>query len=360
MAPIVLAYSGGAASTNALRWLVKAAGAPVVTMTADLGQGADLADVRARSLGEGAVRAHVVDARDTLARDFVLPSLRAQALGEHGSPRVLALTRPLLARTLVEVARIEGAATVAHGCAPRDAARLGRLVSALDGALRVVSCDAAGTADLADQPPSLRPSAPLVPRLEADRVDINLWGRIVGSARLADAWQELPESVHALTKAPASRPLQPATVEIGFARGEPVALNGVSMPLGELVESLSFMAGEHGVGRLDWVKRRGDGTLTRVVVEAPAALVLHRAHAELQRLVSPDSHSAVARAVSSAYAGLIDAGEWFSPFRRALDAFADTMQESVTGRVRVRLFQGHADITALAAEAVSQQEPATP
>ena len=347
---IVLAYSGGAASARALSWLVRSANAEVVALIADLGQGGDLAEVRTRALAGGAVRAHVLDARDEFARDFVLPTLKAQALWDGRYPMVAAIARPLLARKLVEVARIESATTVAHACAPRDEARLRHTVVSLDRTLTVIAC---ASADELPAPGFGRPTPDSrlpTPDPIPDRVDRNLWGRIVGSPGLADAWHEVPEAVYADTRPAARWPAQPAVVEIGFARGVPVSVNGITMPLAELFENLSFMAAEHGVGRLDRVKPRPDGSRTRVIVEAPAAVVLHAAHADLQRLVSSDSTASFTRVTSAAYTGLVDAGEWFSPLRRALDAFTDTIQEEVTGRVRVRLFQGHCDVLARAVE----------
>jgi argininosuccinate synthase len=153
-------------------------------------------------------------------------------------------------------------------------------------------------------------------------------------------WSEPPEDIYTLTKAPAECPDEPAYVEIAFERGVPAALNGVAMPIVELIGSLGTIAGAHGVGRIDMVENRLVGIKSREVYEAPAAVALHAAHAELQKLVTTRDLDRFARTVSIQYADIVYNGLWFTPLRHALDAFVDKVQERVTGVVRLKLFKG--------------------
>jgi argininosuccinate synthase len=170
--------------------------------------------------------------------------------------------------------------------------------------------------------------------------DSNLWGRSIECGVLEDPWTEPPEEIYTLTKAPAECPDEPAYVDIAFERGVPVALNGVTMPLVELIGTLSTIAGAHGVGRIDVVENRLVGIKSREVYEAPAALALHAAHKELQKLVTTRDLDRFARTVSLHYADIVYDGLWFTPLREALDAFVNQVQERVTGVVRLKLVKG--------------------
>ncbi|MEY4634912.1 MAG: hypothetical protein RJA55_710 [Acidobacteriota bacterium] len=339
--PIVLAYSGGLRSTVAIAWLGDQHAAGVVAVTLDLGQPTDLAEIRDRALAAGAVRAHVIDAREEFVRDFAWPALRADAMGEGRHPMATALSRPLIARKLMEIARIEGATVVAHGASGRDRLRLDRPLGTLEPSLAAIACaDDMTVAQVNEYAGRLGMSTPID---GAERVDANLWGRTVGRPA-DDGSAEPPESAFALTRPLAQTPGEPATVALTFERGTPTGINGVTMTPAELVESLSTIAGEHGVGRFDRVKSRGHGSRARVLHEAPAAAVLHHARRELERLASSDSLNRFQPAVSAAYAGVLGSGEWFGPLRQGLDAYASATQEGVSGTVRVKLFKGDTHI----------------
>jgi argininosuccinate synthase len=171
-------------------------------------------------------------------------------------------------------------------------------------------------------------------------VDANLWGRAIQYGAIDDPWTEAPEDVYTLTKAPKECPDEPAYVEISFENGTPVAINGVEMPILELIGSLGIIAGAHGVGRIDMVENRLLGIKAREIYEAPAAVVLHAAHKELQKMVVTTAVDRFSRAVSLQYADTIYNGLWFAPLRDALDAFIDKVQERVTGVIRMKLFKG--------------------
>ena len=328
---VVLAYSGGARSNASIPWLADKHRAEVVTVTLDLGQSGDMNEIRSQALGAGAARAHVLDAREEFARDIVLPSLKAGALSDTRYPMATALTRPLIAKTLVQIAAIENAAHVAHGAIGRDRRRLAQPIATLNPTLKEIACaeDAGFAAKTGDG------SSP--------RVDDNLWGRTIGR-RGDDGSAEPDESLFKVTKRLDDAPVKPAHVEIEFERGAAIGINGVTMRLGELIESLQTIAGEHGVGRLDRIKVKPDGTRSRAFYEAPAAVVLHLAHAELWRYVSSESQQRFDTAVSAAYVEAIDRGEWFDPLRTGLDAYVNATSEQMTGTIRVRLLKGGAQV----------------
>ena len=328
---IVLAYSGGARSSAAIEWLGDQHRADVVTVTLDLGQSAELAEIRERALSAGAVRAHVLDKREEFARDIVLPSLRAGALSDTRYPMATALSRPIIAATLVEIAAIENASIVSHGAVGRDRRRLSQPIATLNPALTEIACaEAVGFMDrLAEQAPP------------AYRADDNLWGRSIGCRNDAGAL-EPDEAAFRLTRRFDATISQPAYVDVQFERGAATGINGVPMRFVELIESLSTIAAEHGVGRLDRIKVRADGRRSRALYEAPAAVVLHLAHAELWRYVSSESQQRFDTAVSAAYVESIDRGEWFDPLRTGLDAYVDATSQQMTGTIRIRLFKGAA------------------
>jgi argininosuccinate synthase len=339
--PIVMAYSGGFRSSVAVPWLADKYAADVVTVTLGLGQSTDLLETRDRALAAGAVRAHVIDVRDEFVRDFVMPSLRADALSDGRYPMATALSRPVIARQLVEIARIEGAATVAHAAAGRDGARLQHAVRSLDGVAQAVACAAEMTAAQVSEYASRIGVS--MPPAGADRVDDNLWGRTVGRPS-DDGSAEAPDSAFTRSRPLAQAPETPAIIELTFERGTPTGISGVTMTAVELLESLATIAGEHGVGRFDRVKNRADGRRSRVIYEAPAAAVLHFARRELERLSASESLNRFSPEVSAAYAGVLGRGEWFGRLRQALDAYVSATQEAVSGTVRVKLFKGDAHI----------------
>ena len=344
MERIVLAYSGGLDTSVAIAWLAEKYDAEVIAVTLDLGQGRELTDVRERALAVGAVRAHVLDVRDEFARDYILPALQAGALYEDRYPLATALGRPLIARKLVEVARMEGARTVAHGCNGKanDELRLELGVRALDPSMRILApARSWGMSRQEEIEYAKARRIPIPSTIDSPyTVDTNLWGRSIERGGLDDTWQESPEDIYALTRSPQSCPNEPAYVEVEFDRGVPIKANGVEMPLVELIESVEIIAGAHGVGRIDMVENATTGMKSREIYEAPAAVVLHTAHRELEKLVIPRDLERLAHDLGRAYADLAYNGRWFSLTREAIDAFTQTIQPRVAGAVRLKLFKG--------------------
>lgn len=350
MERIVLAYSGGLETSVAIPWLADRYRAEVVTVSIDIGQGKELDDVRERALAIGAVRAHVVDAREEFARDFILPALQAGALYDGRSPLATALSRPLILKHLVNIAHIEGAMAIAHGCAGKindnDQVRIEVLARALDPDIRILaparewnlgSAGVVGYARARGIPVPVTPETPY-------STDTNLWGHSIAGGIVEDPRQDPPEEIYRLTKSPADAPDTPAIVDIEFLRGMPTKINGVGMSLVELIQSLETIAGVHGVGRIDMVENYLAGAKSREVYEAPAAVVLHTAHRELQTIVTPRDLERLTTDLSVKYADLVYNGQWFTPTREAIDAFMASVQQRVSGSIRLKLFKGESRV----------------
>ena len=308
---VVVAYGGSLDTAAASATLSSRTGAEIVTVTLDLGQGADLEQVREHALAAGAVRAHVVDARRELAADVIRPALVGGAF--DASAHAVAVTRPVIARHLVAVARMEGAAAVAHGAVGADRVRLERLLATLAPELAIHA--------LADED--------IV--LNGDTVAQHLWARVVTGMAVADR----PESLYARTSTPAALAAHPAVVALTLDRGVPVAVNGVPLDLDALVEVIDTIAGDHGVGRFE---ETGDGVSS--LIEAPAAVVLGAASRELAAAALPADLVALRAHVASAYGTLITDGGWHTPTRAALDAFAGACADALTGTVTLELAGG--------------------
>jgi argininosuccinate synthase len=323
---IVLAYSGGPATSVAIPWLASRHNAEVITITLDLGQARELAAVRERALALGALRAHVIDAREELVHDFIEPGFRAGLFVEGQLERTVQLAQPLIARRLVEMARMEAAATVAFGGA--NSAALTAMIIALDPALKVIPLleDAEFTAD--DLASRARQFNVQVPPAGSGHVDATIWGRVV---RLPAGVER--DGAFTLTRPAGESPSAPAVVDVDFVAGLPVRTNGVEMSLAEMIESLETIAGAHGVGR--------DITpAADIVVEAPAALVLQTAHQVLEATALGGDLATMKKHLATVYGDLLTSGRWFSDVREAIDGFVDVLRPRVTGRVRLRLLRG--------------------
>ena len=341
---IVLAYSGGLETSVAIPWLAEKYRAEIVTVTMDIGQGKELDDVKERALASGALRAHVLDLREEFARDFVLPALQAGAVYEGRYPLATALGRPLIAKHLVHLAHIEGATAIAHGSTGQgnDQVRMDVSARALDPGITIIGPAREWGLSRTDEIGFARERGiPIPATMEGPySIDVNLWGRSIAGGKLDDPWADAPESLFQLTKSPLEAPDTPAIVDLDFDRGVPSKINGVAMGFGELIQSLETIAGVHGVGRIDMVENRTGGDKTREIYEAPAAVVLHTAHRELQAFVTPRDLERLTSELGVQYADLVYKGLWFTPTREAIDALVRHVQTRVTGTIRVRLFKG--------------------
>ncbi len=340
----VLAYSGGLDTSVAVKWIKEKYGYDVVTFTVDIGNVANLDAIRQKALDVGAVDAVVTDAKQQFVRDFVFPSLKADALYEGEYPLATAIGRPLIAQLLVKVAREKGAVAVAHGCTGKgnDQVRLDVGIGTLGPDLKIIAPAREWGMTREELIRYAEENSIPIPVTKKSpySIDENLWGRSIETGILEDPWVEPPADVYAWTNDPASAPDTPQYIEVEFEKGTPVALDGVRMSAVQLIEVLHAAAGRHAVGRVDHIENRLVGIKSREIYEAPAATVLLKAHTALQNFVLTKDQLRFKALVATHYADLIYNGLWFSALRRNLAAYVNDTQEYVTGVIRLKLHKG--------------------
>ncbi|HYA00579.1 MAG TPA: argininosuccinate synthase [Candidatus Binatia bacterium] len=344
----VLAYSGGLDTSVSIRWLQEHLDYEVITCTADLGETKDIEAVTDRALRIGAVAAYSIDAKRLLVEEFCFPSLAAGAVYEGAYHLSTALARPLIAKILVDVAREEGAEAVAHGCTAKgnDQVRFDVATTALAPDLKVVAPVRDWEMGRPQEIEYARRNGIEIPVTQESpySIDANIWGRSIESGSLEDPWLEPGEDVFAWTADPEQAPPRGVVITLGFEHGVPVLLDGERIPGDELVVRLNTLAGVHGVGRIDHVENRLVGIKSREIYEAPAAVVLHVAHAALETLTLERDVAQVKHELADEWARLVYDGLWYSHLRSALSAFVAVTQQPVSGEVRVRLCRGTATV----------------
>jgi argininosuccinate synthase len=341
---VVLAYSGGLDTSVAVAWLREERGAEVVAVAADVGQG-DLDGVPERALAAGAVDATVVDCRDEYAEDFVAPALKANALYEGRYPLVSALSRPVIARHLVDAAREHHATAVAHGCTGKgnDQVRFEVSVRALAPDLEVLAPvrEWGMTREQAIEYAAAHDIPITQTKKSLYSIDENLWGRAIECGEMEDPWATPPADVYALTAPSAS---DPSELTIAFDRGVPVSLDGKELPLADLITEMNRRVGAYGWGRIDMVENRRVGIKSREVYECPGALALLLAHRDLEGITLERDLAHEKARLEPRYAELVYDGLWFSPLKDALDAFVESSQRHVSGEVRLLLEPGRCHV----------------
>lgn len=346
MKKIVLAYSGGLDTSVAIKWLQEKYESEVIALCADVGEGKDLEFVKSKAEKIGAIKSYMVDAQEEFLKDYAFPALKANAMYESVYPLSAGLSRPLICKLLVDVAKKEGAFAVAHGCTGKgnDQVRFDVSVTALAPDIKIIApvrewpmsreeeLDYAAKNDI---PVPISKENPF-------SIDQNLWGRSIECGVLEDPWAEPPEEAFEWTVSCDKAPDTPTYIEITFEKGIPVALDGKAMPPVELVKVLNKIAGENGFGRIDHVENRLVGIKSREIYECPASLLLIKAHQELEHLTLTKDTLHFKYGIDQKYGELIYDGLWFSPLRKALEAFIDKTQEVVNGTVKIKLFKGSA------------------
>jgi len=345
---VVLAYSGGLDTSVAIKWLSEKYDLGVIALTIDVGNERDFSATREKALKVGAVKALVKDAKKLFVDHFVFPALQADAIYEGQYPLATALSRPLIAKLLVDTALEEGASAVAHGCTGKgnDQVRFDVSVSALSPNLKIIAparewgMTREQTIDYAEHhgiPVPITTTSPY-------SIDENLWGKSIECGVLEDPWVEPPADVFTWTKSPDEAPDKPGYVEIGFDKGIPVTVDGQKLDGVSLIGRLNELAGEHGVGRIDHVENRLVGIKSREIYEAPAATVLLQAHQALQALTLSKEQLRFKQKVAMEYADLIYNGLWFTSLHQDLAAYVKSSQRFVTGTVRSKLFKGNCTV----------------
>ncbi len=344
---VVLAYSGGLDTSVAVRWMIDNYGVEVIALAANVGQGGgdDDQTLKSRALAAGAIEAIVVDCRREFANDFVAPAIKANALYEGRYPLVSSLSRPIIVRHLVAAARSLGADAVAHGCTGKgnDQVRFEVNTRALAPDLEVLAPvrewgmtreDSIDYAARHDIPVRVTKASPY-------SIDSNLWGRAIECGILEDPWEAPPEDVYDLT---VQTETEPEEVVVGFSDGVPVTLDGVALPLHELIVAIGGLAGAYGFGRIDMIEGRRVGIKSREVYEAPGALALLLAHSDLEGLTLERDLAHEKSRLEPRWAELVYDGMWYSPLKQALDAFFDESQRHVRGDVRLRFEPGRCSV----------------
>jgi argininosuccinate synthase len=343
---ILLAYSGGLDTSVAIHWLKEKYGSEVVAVTIDVGQSDDLKDAMRRAKTIGASRAWVIDAKKEFADKYVLPALKANALYEGNYPLGTAIARPLMVEKLVEMAKRLDCDTIAHGCTGKgnDQVRFEVSIMALAPDLSILAPTRDwGMSREEEIAYAKEHSIPVPVTVDAPySIDESIWSRAIECGVLEDAWAEPPEDIFEWTKGHTSSPETPEYVDIGFEEGKPVSLNGTAMDLIDLIAKLNEVAGNHGVGRIDHIENRLVGIKSREVYEAPAAIVLIKAHQDLESMIMTKDLLHYKKVVEQHYSDIVYNGLWFSPLKVALDAFVEKTQELVTGTIKVKLFKGSA------------------
>lgn len=345
---VVLAYSGGLDTSVMIAWLKEEYGLEAVAVLVDVGRASGLDTLKQKALDIGAADAIVADAKVEFAQDFILPALKANALYEEKYPLVSALSRPLISKVLVDVARSSGAAVIAHGCTAKgnDQVRFDLGVRALAPEFQILAParewnmtreQAMEYAEKKGIPVPLKKESPY-------SIDENMWGRAVECGPLEDPWSEPPEDAYEFTVASAQAPDEAAYIEIGYQAGVPVTFDGVELPLAELIERIDHLAGAHGFGRIDMIENRLVGIKSREVYEAPAAMTLIKAHRALEDITLPRELAHFKRILEQKFTDMAYNGSWFDPLMDALRAFMDETQGRVTGTVRMKLYKGNCTV----------------
>jgi len=341
---VVLAYSGGLDTSAAIKWLKEKYNLDVIALTLDVGNERDFTAIQQKALKVGAIKALVKDVKDIFVNHFVFPALQADAIYEGQYPLATALSRPLMAKILVDVALEEGASAIAHGCTGKgnDQVRFEVSTNALAPNLKVIAparewgMTREETIKYAEKhgiPIPVTVSSPY-------SIDENLWGRSIETGVLEDPWVEPPRDVFTWTKEPDEAPNKPEYIEIGFEKGIPVSLNGKKLDGVSLIRQLNEIGGNHGVGRIDHVENRLVGIKSREIYEAPAAIILLQAHQALEAMTLAKDQLRFKYIVAQYYSDLVYNGLWFTAFHEDLDAYIQSTQRFVSGTVRMKLFKG--------------------
>jgi argininosuccinate synthase len=343
---VVLAYSGGLDTSIIIPWLKDNYGAEVVAFAADIGQGSELKGLEEKARKTGASKCIIEDLREEFVREFALPTMRAGAVYERKYLLGTSFARPLIARRQVEIAEQEGADAVSHGCTGKgtDQVRFELAYKALNPKLKIIApwreWDIKSREDeIAYAQDRKIPITATKEKIYSE--DRNLWHLSHEGGILEDPWAEPEESMFVLTTSPEKAPDKPQYVEIEFTNGTPIAVDGKKLgPVG-IIETLNKIGGAHGIGRADLVENRLVGMKSRGVYETPGGTLLLSAHRELESLTLDRATLHYKDILAGKYAELVYNGQWFTPLRYAMDAFIDSIQNRVTGTVRLKLYKGN-------------------
>ncbi|MDX9974432.1 MAG: argininosuccinate synthase [FCB group bacterium] len=346
---IVLAYSGGLDTSVILKWLQETYKADIVAFIADVGQGEELEPARVKAINTGACATHVADLREEFARDFVFPTMKANALYEGTYMLGTSIARPLIAKAQIETLRAEGADAVSHGSTGKgnDQVRFELTYFALEPNVKIIApwreWDLTSRAKLVAYAEKHGIPVP-VTAAKPYSSDRNLLHISFEGGILEDPWAEPPADMYLLSQDPRKAPDEPEYVEIEFEEGTPVAVNGQRLSPAELMMKLNALGGRHGVGRVDMVENRFVGMKSRGVYETPGGTILYKAHRAVESITMDREVMLMRDQMSPKIAQLIYNGFWYSPEFSLMMDFVNKTQDNVTGTGRVRLYKGNCDV----------------
>ena len=349
---VVLAYSGGLDTSVIVRWLQDTYHCEVVTFTADIGQGEEVEPARAKAQKLGVKEIFIEDLREDFVANYVFPMFRANTLYEGEYLLGTSIARPLIARRLVEIAQQTGADAIAHGATGKgnDQVRFELGAYALQPGIKVIAPWREWDLNSRDKLMAYCESHDIPVDFSSGKkkspysMDANLLHISYEGGNLEDPWWEPEEDMWRWSVAPEDAPDQPSYVEIGFAGGDPVSLDGEKLSPATLLERLNKVGGANGIGRLDLVENRYVGMKSRGCYETPGGTILLRAHRAMESLTLDREVAHLKDSLMPRYAELIYNGYWWSPERHMLQAAIDTSQGCVNGSVRVKLYRGNVSV----------------
>lgn len=341
---VVLAYSGGLDTSVAIPWL-KNKGYDVIACCINVGEGKDLEFIKNKAIDAGAVDAIAIDALDEFADDYALVALQGHTLYEGIYPLLSALSRPLISKKLVEIAKENDAIAIAHGCTGKgnDQVRFEVAIHALAPEMTVLGPVRDWHWSREEEIEFAKEHNIPIP-IDLDSpysIDANIWGRANECGVLEDPWNEAPEDAFDITNPIEKTPDEPTSIEIEFEQGVPVKLDGESMKFSDMIQELNTIAGENGIGRIDHIENRLVGIKSREVYETPAAEVLLKAHKELEDLTLERDLAHFKPYIEKELSDTIYNGLWFSPLMDSLLAFLHESQKTVNGTIKLKLFKGN-------------------
>lgn len=344
---IVLAYSGGLDTSIILTWLKENYDADIITVCCNAGQDDDMDEVEKKAYATGASKSYIFDIKDEFVENYIWPTVKAGAIYEKDYLLGTSMARPLMAKKLVEVAELEGANIIAHGCTGKgnDQVRFESTIHALKPGIKIIApwrfWDLNSREDLIDYAkshniPIEQTKAKIYSR------DQNIWHISHEGGNLEDPWNIHNDDIHVMSKTIEDAAEKPELIEIDFEKGIPVAIDGKKMTGVEILEKLNKLGGEHGIGTIDIIESRLVGMKSRGVYETPGGTILMNAHSALEKIILDRDSLYYKNVISQKYAQLVYDGLWFAPLRRALDAFVDVLSEEMTGTVKMKLYKGNA------------------
>lgn len=343
----VLAYSGGLDTSVLIKYLQEKYNAQVITVTVDVGQREDIKAAEEKAKKLGVLKHFSIDAKDEFAKDYIFPAIKANALYEGKYPISTSLSRPLIAKKMVEIAEKEEATGLAHGCTGRgnDQVRFDVTLGSLAPEMKIIApVREWGMTRDEEIAYAKTKGIPVSNAAKKYSIDASVWGRAIECGLLEDASQAPPEDAYEWTTSPEKAPNTPEIVTLKFEAGVPVAVNSKNMLPLELIEEVNEIAGKNGVGRIDHIEDRLVGIKSREVYECPAATVILEAHKDLEKMVMTRHEVLFKQQIDAEWVFLAYAGLWVDPLKDDLDAFINKSQENVTGEVKLKLYKGSLQI----------------